>query len=62
MDLAQKFIFDIGLIFFVAWAMILAAVTVVAFGRDIRAFLEHSLDNEPQRLNPPMEKASLRRA
>jgi hypothetical protein len=37
MDLAQVFvfIFDLGWIFFVAWGMVLAAVSVVAFGPDI---------------------------
>jgi hypothetical protein len=35
MDLAQVFIFEIGWVFFAAWGMVLAAVSVVAFGRDI---------------------------
>jgi hypothetical protein len=35
MDLAQVFIFDLGWLFFAAWATVLAAVSVVAFGRDI---------------------------
>lgn len=37
MDLAQVFIFDLGWLFFVAWGTVLAAVSVVAFGRDIFA-------------------------
>ena len=35
MDLAQAFIFAVGWIFFAAWGMVLAAVSVIAFGRDI---------------------------
>lgn len=38
MDLAQVFIFDLGWAFFAAWGMVLAAISVVAFGRDIFAF------------------------
>ena len=39
MDLAQV-IFYAGWIFFAAWGMALAALSVIAFGRDIRAFAE----------------------
>jgi hypothetical protein len=35
MDLAQVFIFDLGWVFFAAWGMVLAAVSIIAFGRDI---------------------------
>ncbi len=35
MDMVQVFIFDAGWIFFAAWGMALAAVSVIAFGRDI---------------------------
>lgn len=35
MDLAQVFIFYLGWFFFAAWGTVLAAVGVVAFGRDI---------------------------
>jgi hypothetical protein len=35
MDLAQTFIFYAGWIFSIAWGALLAAVSVVAFGRDI---------------------------
>jgi hypothetical protein len=37
-DLAQVFIFVMGWVFFAAWGMVLAAVSVIAFGRDILAF------------------------
>jgi hypothetical protein len=37
MDLAQIFILDLGWIFFVAWAVVLAAVAAIAFGPDVRA-------------------------
>ena len=35
MDMVQVFIFDLGWIFFAAWGMALAAVSAIAFGRDI---------------------------
>ena len=35
MDFAQVFIFDLGWAFFAAWGTALAAVSVLAFGRDI---------------------------
>jgi hypothetical protein len=35
MDLAQTFVFDLGWIFFVAWAIVLAALGVIAFGREL---------------------------
>jgi hypothetical protein len=38
MDLPQSFIFDLGWVFFAAWAMVLAAVSALAFGRDLFPF------------------------
>jgi hypothetical protein len=35
MDMVPVFIFEAGWIFFTAWAMALAALSVIAFGRDI---------------------------
>jgi hypothetical protein len=35
MDLAQALIFDLGWIFFAAWGIVLAAVSAMAFGRDL---------------------------
>jgi hypothetical protein len=35
MDMAQAFIFDAGWLFFASWALVLAAVGVITFGRDI---------------------------
>jgi hypothetical protein len=35
MDMVEAFIFDVGWIFFAAWGMALAALSVIAFGRDI---------------------------
>jgi hypothetical protein len=35
MDMAQAFIFDAGWFFFAAWGMVLAALSVIAFGRDL---------------------------
>jgi hypothetical protein len=37
MDMVPVFIFDAGWFFFAAWGMALAALSVIAFGRDIRA-------------------------
>jgi hypothetical protein len=42
MDMVPVFIFDAGWIFFAAWGMALAAVSVIAFGRDIRAVTERT--------------------
>jgi hypothetical protein len=38
METLQVFIFDVGWIFFAAWGMALAALSVIAFGRDIRSY------------------------
>jgi len=35
MDLAQVFISFVGWAFFAGWGMVLAAISIVAFGRDI---------------------------
>jgi hypothetical protein len=42
MDLAQVFIFDIGWVFFATWGVVLAVVSVVAFGRDILPFAQRA--------------------
>jgi hypothetical protein len=42
MDMVPVFIFYAGWIFFAAWGMALAAVSVIAFGRDIRAVSERT--------------------
>lgn len=42
MDLAQVFIFDVGWVFFAAWGMVLAAVSMIAFGQDILAFTKRA--------------------
>ncbi|MFZ1050405.1 MAG: hypothetical protein WBP65_15845 [Candidatus Sulfotelmatobacter sp.] len=39
MDMDQVLIFDVGWLFFTAWGLVLAAVSVIAFGRDILPFL-----------------------
>jgi hypothetical protein len=41
MDLARVFvfIFDLGWVFFAAWGMVLAAVSAIAFGRDLLPFI-----------------------
>jgi len=42
MDMVPVFIFDAGWAFFAAWGMALAAASVIAFGRDIRAVIERT--------------------
>jgi hypothetical protein len=35
MDLAETYILEFGFVFFAAWGVALAALSVIAFGRDI---------------------------
>jgi hypothetical protein len=35
MDSVQTFVLDLGWIFFAAWGMVLAALSVIAFGPDL---------------------------
>jgi hypothetical protein len=42
MDLPQSLIFDLGWVFFAAWTMVLAALSAVAFGRDLFPFGAHN--------------------
>ena len=35
MDPAEVFVFDLGWAFFAAWGMILATLSLIAFGRDL---------------------------
>jgi hypothetical protein len=37
MDLPQVFIFDAGWVFFAAWGMVVTALCIFAFGRDVMA-------------------------
>jgi hypothetical protein len=39
MDMAQVFIIDLGWVFFIAWGTVLAAVSAVAFGRELLPFI-----------------------
>jgi len=41
MDMAQAFIFDAGWLFFASWALVLAAVSLITFGRDIFGIRRH---------------------
>jgi hypothetical protein len=43
MDMVEAFIFDIGWIFFAAWGMALAALSVIAFGRDLLPVMQPAL-------------------
>jgi len=49
MDMAQVFVFDVGWAFFAAWGMVLAAVSVIAFGRDLLPFLQQSTHEQGHR-------------
>jgi hypothetical protein len=49
MDMAQVLIFDLGWIFFAAWGMVLAAVSAIAFGRDLFPTFPRR-GREPERL------------
>jgi hypothetical protein len=49
MDMAQAFVFDVGWAFFAAWGMVLAAVSIVAFGRDIFPFTQQSTREQEHR-------------
>ncbi len=35
MEMSEVFVFDAGWIFFAAWGIVLAAVSVIAFGQDV---------------------------
>jgi hypothetical protein len=48
MDLPQAFISAAELIFFAAWLMVLAALSVVAFGRDISASIHQRREQPPR--------------
>jgi len=48
MDMVPVFIFDAGWIFFAAWGMALAAFSIIAFGRDIRAFAARTAGEREQ--------------
>ena len=50
MDLAQVIILEVGWVFFAAWGVVLAAVSVIAFGRDILAFGQRATDEKERRL------------
>lgn len=43
MDLAQTFVFDLGWLFFAAWATVIATLGVLAFGRDIVATADREI-------------------
>jgi hypothetical protein len=45
MDWAQVFIFVAGWIFFAAWGVVLAAVSIVAFGSDILPTLQPTVED-----------------
>jgi hypothetical protein len=52
MDMAQVFVFDVGWAFFAAWGMVLAAVSVIAFGRDLFPFTQQSNRNKNTAAGP----------
>jgi hypothetical protein len=42
MDMAQAFVSYAGWIFSITWGMLLAAVSVIVFGRDILPLAQHA--------------------
>ena len=46
MDLSLAYVFKASWIFFGAWGMVVMAVGVIAFGRDLRRNLRHSENSE----------------
>jgi hypothetical protein len=52
MEMAEAFIFNAGWLFFVAWGLVLAAISVIAFGRDLLgAEPRQSGENKPLQIN-----------
>jgi len=49
MDMVPVVLFDAGWIFFAAWATALVALSVIAFGRDIRAYAARTKVAPPSR-------------
>lgn len=54
MDTIQTLIFDAGWLFFLAWAVVLAVMTGIAFRRDLSSFFEaehiHSQFPQPPKI------------
>jgi hypothetical protein len=50
MEMTETIILDAGWLFFAAWAMVLAAVSVIAFGREILG-LDRETDTHGQEIN-----------
>ena len=48
MEMAEAFIFDAGWVFFAAWGILLAAVSVIAFGREVLGITYVETDDENQ--------------
>lgn len=42
MDFMQRFIVDLGWLFFAAWTTVLTTLAVIAFGRDLVPFALHT--------------------
>jgi hypothetical protein len=61
MDLAQAFIFDAGWIFFAAWGMVLAVVSVIAFGRDVLGIRRRNTGKNNQQINHKGHEGSQRK-
>jgi hypothetical protein len=50
MEMTETIILDAGWLFFAAWAMVLAAVSVIAFGREILG-IHRETDVHGQQIN-----------
>jgi len=51
MEMTQVFVFDAGWLFFAAWGLVLAAVSVIAFGRDLLRFGQRKTGENNQQRN-----------
>lgn len=49
MDTAQALVFDVGWAFFAAWGVVLAAASVIAFGRDFLSFTPQAIREQEHR-------------
>ncbi|MHB8217849.1 MAG: hypothetical protein ACYDDS_17390 [Candidatus Sulfotelmatobacter sp.] len=49
--MTQVIVFDAGWLFFAAWGLVLAAVSVIAFGRDLLRFGQRKTGENNQQID-----------
>jgi hypothetical protein len=49
MDTAQVFVLNVGWAFFAGWGMVLAAASIIAFGRDILSVTQQTVPEQENR-------------